>query len=211
MTRLKLLARAFLLTLLLSISIHVKADNITGKIVFDKIPPFAGIVYMEDLSAGVQSSEIDQKDKSFDKRIAVVSPDGALNFTNSDPFDHNIYADDLISKIKFEIGIIPSGGEEAISVDWPENTLVRVGCKIHPKMRSYIANIQSNHYQVIEFDRDQSAYEVKLLNVPENISKLSFLIPGYESVILEINKGENKAAEILKRGKSRGTITLVRE
>lgn len=200
----------FLFSLCLLISHSVKGDDITGKIEFSKKPPFTGILYMEDTSASIQSADIGQKDKTFDKRIVVTSPDTSLSFTNSDPFDHNIYVNDILAKVEFEIGIIPSNGEETISVDWNDNSLVRVGCKIHPKMRSYIANIHSNHYQVLEFDKSQSVYEINLKNIPENISYLSLLIPGYESISLEINKGENKTVDLLKRGKTRGVLSVVR-
>ncbi|NIQ13147.1 MAG: hypothetical protein GTO02_01675, partial [Candidatus Dadabacteria bacterium] len=74
-----------LLPVFLSVSIGAKADHITGQIEFTKKPPYAGILYMEDSAASIQSAEIGQKDKKFDKRIVVTSPDTSLKFTNSDP------------------------------------------------------------------------------------------------------------------------------
>ena len=70
------------------------AGELTGKLVFDKKAPFAGVLFVADNAAGPNKTTIDQMDKQFTSKLAVVGQGGTLEFSNSDTFQHNIFAND---------------------------------------------------------------------------------------------------------------------
>ena len=139
----------------------------------------------------------------------VVVPVGqSVKFKNSDAVDHNVFANDRKQNAKFDVGLMNPGGEKDITVDWQENTIVRVGCKIHPKMRTYIATVNTPYYQVLEFSKNSNEYNFKIDNVPENATSVILHIPKYD--LIELDFSEDKAWElpIVKKGKTRGTLKV---
>jgi len=96
-------------------------------------------------------------------------------------------------------------------MDWAKDTIVRIGCKIHPKMRAYIANINSDHFQIFEFQKKKKTYSVHITDVPTLNREITLMIPKYDAITITLNKGENKTIDITKKGKVRGTLTLARK
>lgn len=186
------------------------ADTITGKITFVKRPPFTGILYVVDGGQGKQSPSIDQKDKAFTTKIAVGHPSDTITFSNSDTFEHNIYASDKKQNVKFDVGLMSPNNTTEMTMDWNKNTLVRIGCKIHPKMRGYIANIDSSVYHSFDFEKKVKEYEFKIENVPSGKDNLELLLPKYPNHQIALKKGENKTIEIKRKGKVKATLTLSR-
>jgi plastocyanin len=153
---------------------------------------------------------IDQKDKAFTSKIAIGSPHSMIKFTNSDTFDHNIYANDKKQKVKFDVGLMTPNNSTNLSLDWPAETLVRVGCKIHPKMRSYVANITSDHLHAFKFKKKVKAYDFKIQQVPSDKNQLILLMPKYPKQTIDISKGQTKTIEIKRKGKIKATLTISR-
>jgi len=154
---------------------------------------------------------MDQLDKQFTKKVSVGAPDSKVTFKNGDDFDHNIFANDLANKISFDIGLMPSGQTSELKMDWLPDTIVRIGCKIHPKMRSYIANVNSDYYQAFEFQKKIKTYPVNILEVPAHNRDIVLMIPKYEQLTLNLMQGESKTVDIVKKGKVKGTLTLSRQ
>lgn len=186
----------------------VLADALTGKISFSKKAPYVGVLYAKT-GTGPTAAQVDQKDKVFDKKIVVVGNGGKIQFKNSDSFDHNIFANDPKTNVQFDVGLMPPGQVSSVTADWKTETLTRIGCKIHPKMRSYIANLPSDTYQIIEFQRKVKQYDIQL-DVADTQSQFVFTMPKYDPIEVSIAKGESKTVELTKKGKPRGTITLSR-
>lgn len=183
------------------------AGELTGKLVFDKKAPFAGVLFVADNAAGPNKTTIDQMDKQFTSKLAVVGQGGTLEFSNSDTFQHNIFANDKKTGIKFDVGLMQTGQKVDVSADWSDNTMTRVGCKIHPKMRTYVANIQSSAYQVFEFEKKVNAYDVKL-NSSSSVNEFVLMIPKYDQLTFTLAPGEEKTLEVTRKGKKKATLTI---
>lgn len=205
-----LFSARILALLLLAVSQMSLADVITGKLEFKKKPPFAGLLYVTDDSGSDKKPLIDQKGKQFTTKIAVGSPDNVITFKNSDTFDHNIYANDGKQKVKFDVGLMTPTNQTQLTMDWPKETLVRIGCKIHPKMRSYVANVTSDHFQAFEFQKKVKSYDIKIDGVPAGKNQLKLLMPKYDKLTIDLKKGETKTIEVKRKGKLRGSLTLTR-
>ena len=204
----------FLMALLYLSGSVLAQSTLSGEFEFAKKPPYGAVVlFGEDKSLeGKDGSVLDQKDKMFSKKIIVVPKGTTISFHNSDMIDHNIFADDKDANVKFDAGLVSPGNAAKQATTWPEGTIIRVGCKIHPKMRSYVAVVSSAHFAEVEFDSKikKAAFEIK--DVPDNLSKVNIWLPRYEKIEVAIKKGETKTVELKKPGKTTvyGTVTLKR-
>lgn len=192
-------------------SMSANADTISGEITFAKKVPFSGVLYVKQSKMSNSSASMDQQNKQFTKKVTVGSPGSAIKFDNSDTFDHNIFANDLKNNISFDIGLMPAGKSTEMKMDWKDDTMVRIGCKIHPKMRSYIANVNSNYVQMFEFEKKVKTYPVNISDVPDDQQELRLLIPKYEMITVKLKKGESKNIDIVKKGKVRGSLMVSRQ
>lgn len=189
----------------------VSAGEISGTLSFEKKPPSVGLVYMAD-DHGLSKSDgpkLDQKDQQFIQPM-VVAPVGAkISFVNSDNTDHNVYASDADAGADFDIGLASPGSEINQEVTWQKDMVIKVGCKIHPKMRAYVASVDSQYHQVIEFDRSQSTHSFRL-EAPASVSVFRLWLPNYEPLEIKIEPGKDATAQLIKKGKVYGSITLKR-
>ncbi len=188
------------------------ADTITGEITFLKRPPLSGVLYVVGSHSDTVQGSLDQKDKAFTSDVTVVTPGGDIGFKNSDAVDHNIFANDFDSNVKFDIGLMPPASESSVVAQWDAGALIRVGCKIHPKMRSYVAVIDSNHYQAFEFRRNTtpSQHEVKIESIPADKEKVQLILPKYDPIEVTLKKNETVTVSLVKKGKEKGQMTLKR-
>lgn len=198
----------YLVALLIFLSCtHAFAGEITGTLSFLKKAPFVGVIYVVDNKSGPQKVTVDQKNKKFTKKLAVVGPGGSLKFTNSDDFQHNIFANDPATGVKFDVGLMETGQSSDISVDWDKSTLTRVGCKIHPRMRTYIANIPSDTYQILDFEKKQNDYSIKLA-INNTTNNIVLMIPKYDKLEFTLAPGEKKTLEVTRKGKKKASLTI---
>lgn len=195
-------------TLAILIVNPVLADTVKGTLNFIKKPAKAGVVYEIKSSFNKVTGTINQENKEFIELIGVASHQGELKMNNNDKFEHNIFANDLQQDIKFDIGLMPPGTSQNIVADWKPNSIVRIGCKIHPKMRSYVANIPSDNYKSFELNSKEKSFSFELNNVSE--SKVTLLLAGMDNIELSLAKGESKTVDIIRKGKSQGQLSISR-
>jgi len=204
------------------------SGSITGTFNFTKSPPHAAVIYIRDMNSPSHVARIDQKGIQFTKKLAVSSTGTNVIFSNSDPVKHNLFADSYKTDTKFDVGLIPPNKEVEIPVQWPEDTFVRIGCKIHRNMRTYVANIQSKHYTIVDFVRkprwksskgfkskinpklDTTAhqYEFNLLDVPTGKTTVTIMLPHTDLIEVDLEFSKEKEVIISRRGKQLGTVKL---
>ena len=187
------------------------ADTVTGSISFLKKPPLAGLLYINGGSGLATHDQLDQKDKKFTKDILVRSKQGEIVFDNSDSVDHNIFTNDTKINSKFDVGLMSTGNQIKKVFDWPAGSFVRIGCKIHPKMKSYIVTTDSAHYESFQFKRSTGPYQFALADIPSDQHELTLIIPKYDPVNISLSVGETKTITIIKKGKEKGSITIKRD
>jgi len=122
----------------------------------------------------------------------------------------NIYANDSASGVNFDIGLMSPGSKQSIKADWVSDTLIRIGCLIHPKMRSYVANINSDNYLPFIFEKKVKNIDFKLEDVDASSNTFIFLIAGMDQIEFTLAVGESKTLSIIKKGKEKGSITVQR-
>jgi len=87
-------------------------------------------------TANVQAAEftVNQKGKEFSLKTLDVAVGDSINFTNEDPFAHNVFS---VSDAKsFDLGSYPQGQSKKVTFDKPGK--VEVECSIHPNMQMVV-------------------------------------------------------------------------
>jgi hypothetical protein len=187
------------------------ADTIVAKLHFENLLPFTGLLYVPEASAPPQGAVLDQKDKAFSRPLVVASPGANLEIKNSDDFEHNIYADDRgQTGIALDLGTIAARDQLKLPVKWQGDSLLRLGCKIHPKMKTYVANITSQHTATIPFTRGQQDYEVVLVGVPANLGEVRLLLPNLPMFSATLKAGETRSVPIMMQTREIGRLELTR-
>jgi hypothetical protein len=125
------------------ISSLLYAQDLEAAFEFIKKPPKVGLIYLPENKELKTGPVIDQKNKEFSQELFVGAPGTDMVITNSDDTDHNIYASDADAGADFDIGLAPPGSETRQNINWKEDMVVKIGCKIHPKMSAHVANVSS--------------------------------------------------------------------
>ncbi len=204
---------AVIMTVLLGMSVQgvAIAAEISAKIVFSKRPAVAGVLYSPTVPAGKEAAPdvvVDQLNKNFTSVIQVGHPGSTIRFLNSDKFDHNIFASDSELGVQFDFGLMAPGVEQEQTAAWEPGTLLRIGCKIHPRMRTYIANIPPSRHVLLPFDRKEKEYSVQLEVAAGSGAGAVLLIAGYEPIRVKLLAGQPQVVELLRKGRSGGKVTL---
>ena len=193
------------------------ADVVSGKVTFLKRPPFTGVVYIPVEGAPTSTGTvIELIGKKYSKPITVAFPGDKIELTGSKLYEHDIVGSDTHSNqridLTFDVGVgfRNADNKSYLILDWPENTLVRLGCKIHPKERSYIANIPPSYYLPLDFKRQVTTYDFRIENVPKDAQRVMLLLSKYEKLAIELKQGESKTLDLLRKGKVRGNIVVSR-
>lgn len=200
---------AMLLSAMLSGPLY--ADTIVARMQFKDILPATGVVYVPDEKAEVRHGRLDQKDKAFSAPMVVVSPKSELLLENSDPFQHNIFVDDKKTGVAFDLGMMAPQGKASVPVRWQTDSLLRIGCKIHPKMKAHVANIQSSHYAVVVFSPDRKEYQVEIRDVPEKLREVRVLLPDMPPLVALLEAGQAQDLEMKVRDLVVGKAYLSRQ
>ncbi|MGK0290217.1 MAG: plastocyanin [bacterium] len=199
--------------LFLLISTSIQAGTLTGKFSFKKRAPRGVLIYFsEDRSLKV-AGVVDQLNTNFKQSIVISSKGSKVVFKNSDSINHNIYANDREAKVNFDIGLAPPQSTFQKKVTWNNGKLVRISCKIHPKMRAWVASISSKYSTTITFQRKQKRASFIISNIPDHLSKVIVWMPGYSPIEIAIKKGDTQKITLRKKRKKkkkRGTLTLTR-
>ena len=188
------------------------ADVLQGEFIFrGKTPEVALVYFSEDNSLSAATEVIlDQKDKEFIQKLIVGTKGSKVVFQNSDTINHNIFADDKSADVKFDVGLISSGGSTPHEIDW-EDKVVRCGCKIHPKMRSWIASISSRYYKIIEFNHDEKSYKFEINDVPTQLTRVAIWMHRYGTLEATLTDGAVTTLPIKRKDEVVGELALHRK
>ncbi len=187
------------------------ADSLKGAFTFDGKPPRVALVYFsEDKSLVVGEATVDQVNKEFTTYLIVGGKDTKLQFKNSDNIDHNIYVNDNDAEVNFDVGLAEPGSVVTKPMDWKDNRIVRVSCKIHPNMRMYIAKLTSKYHAVINYEKPGFDGKWEIKDVPAQYTKLTIWMPGLDPIETTIAGGKKATLKITKKSEERGSVTLSR-
>lgn len=83
---------------------------------------------------GAGNYVVGQKNKAFTVKHLVVKAGDTVDFTNADPFFHNVFS--LSDAKTFDLGSYPKGQSKSVTFD--QAGQVEVECAIHPTMHMVI-------------------------------------------------------------------------
>lgn len=83
------------------------------------------------INASADEYVISQKDKAFTTKHLRIKVGDTVNFTNQDPFFHNVFS--LSDAKTFDLGSYPKGQGRKVTFDEPG--VVEVECALHPQMK----------------------------------------------------------------------------
>lgn len=186
------------------------ADTVQVDLYFDRLIPFTGLLYAPEADPAPISASVDQIGKRFTKRIIAGSPNGDFTFMNSDEFEHNIFADDPEKNAIFDVGLMQPGETASMRIEWNRDSLVRIGCKIHPRMRAYLANISTEKFTSFERERGTREYQLQLDDVPGSTASVTLLLAGFDPMRIAIANGEKQELVLTRNGLPAATGSISR-
>jgi len=186
------------------------ADEVNFGFEFINFKPSDGLILVENNNLSHDDIVIDQKGKKFINNFFVLNNDGDLLIRNSDKYGHNVYINDRVNDIKYNSGLIKKGDSKKVKIDINRNSIVRVGCKIHPRMKSYIVKSKSNKFKEVKFFKNNNENKFKIVDVTEEESNFNIFIPNVNPIFFEINKGESKEFKLEKDNKFLGFVLVSR-
>ena len=179
--------------------------ELNGTIQIDDILPDFAIIYWNDDSGTPESSDVTLTPSSFNQEVYFLEPGGELKIRSEDFATHQIEAsvtgnDRVQTKIR-------SRQRKTLKTNWPANSIAVMRSNQTRVEQSYIVNITSKHYNLVNFDSDDEAIKVSLSN-PKSATKGFLLIPEYDALAFELSQGENKKLTLTRDGTPVGSMTL---
>ncbi len=176
---------------------------------FTATPPRAVLVWLPDDTSWKPTAPtvIEQKDQTFLPVLAVAPPGGVVQFRNSDPQPHNVFALDPTAGIDCDLGVGDPGSTLSLTVAWPGGTVVKHGCKIHPQMQLWIASLSSAFHAVAEVPADPARVTLRLADIPITATRLSFWAPRCTPLTVPLNP--DGIHPILRKDKPFGSLRVI--
>ena len=176
---------------------------------FTTNPPPAILVWLPEDASWKPSAPlvIDQRDQAFTPLIAVAPPQGIVQFRNSDPQPHNVFALDPKTGIDQDLGLGDPGSILSLTVTWPAGTVVKHGCKIHPQMQLWVASLSSAYHAVATVPSDPARVTVRLADIPATCTQVRFWAPRCAPLTVPLTA--NQIHPILRKDKPCGSLRLL--
>ena len=183
------------------------AATIKGEINFKYTVPYTGLLYLYDEpNQAEENIEIQQKDREFNQKIFVAHPGTTIKFKNSDEISQNVFAYSLENNVNFDLGLIKPGESTEINVDWEPYSVVRIGSKVSPKARAYIANIPGALYSTLDLGPRIKTYEVTMNIHDREALSFGLWLPKYDPIKITLKPGEKIVFPLMKNGTKHGEI-----
>ena len=204
---------AFTVLLVFSVPSLSVASSLEITYSFKGSPPKAALLYFTEDKNNKSSAVLSQNNKKFDPLLITIAKNKTLSITNNDGVDHNVYVNNKKQGVKFDIGLKKPGEVEKIPANWRKDELIRLSCKIHSKMRAWVAVIDSKYSLVSVFNKSTKSnsgnYQFTLQNIPSEFTKVKILIPSYQTVELDLKKNVTEKVPLVKRKKAKGMAQII--
>jgi plastocyanin len=176
------------------------AGVIRGKVEVPAGEPVA-YVYVENVfepAVRGRKEVIQQKEKRFVPRWAVVQRGTTIEFPNNDNIYHNVFS--LSSGNSFDLGLYNSSSEAKTHV-FNEAGAVDIYCNIHPQMAASTLVVPNHYFSKVKAD---GTYEI--VGVPGGKRKVVAWAPGSHLTAqwVEVEGGGNAELNLKLESKSAG-------
>ena len=127
-----------------------------------------------------------------------------------DDVQHNVFINEKEPSVNIDIGLADPKTKNIQALSWPNGSMVKMSCKIHPRMVSYMASIDSKYVQTMDFEKNKDL-KFTIPEVPNKFTTLKILIPRYDPLEISDIKGKfSKSFDLTKDKKKQGQITITR-
>lgn len=89
-----------------------------------------------------------QQDTAFVPGVVAVAPGTTVEFTNEDPFFHNVFS--YSQAMRFDLGRYPAG--QSKSVTFEGSGIVKVYCEVHDFMRAVVLVLDTPYHSSVSED-----------------------------------------------------------
>ena len=137
-----------LFSLALGFPLAAQAVPVTGQATLAHGTARGAVVYLEGgtQAAPLSRAVVDQRDKTFQPHVSVVTRGTMVRFPNDDSVFHNVFA--FFQAKKFDLGMYPRGASKSVTFDKPG--LVILLCNVHSDMSAYIMVVDTPYYAVAD-------------------------------------------------------------
>ncbi|MBI4243019.1 MAG: hypothetical protein HY606_02915 [Planctomycetes bacterium] len=128
------------------------SGTVAGKVNSSFAKKFPFVVYIEDIGSKTlpvpdENALVDQYAKVFVPRVLPVQVGTAVDFLNSDPFEHNVLSPD---EEKYDLGNFGKG--ESRSYVFKRTGFYTQLCTLHPEMIAYVVVVKTPFFAVTDND-----------------------------------------------------------
>jgi plastocyanin len=120
------------------------------------VPPVPMVAFIEGVVAGSPAPRVGQQrprlaqaDTAFQPTLMVVPVGATVDFTNRDPFFHNVFS--FSQPKRFDLGRFPRGDSRPVTFD--RAGTVKVFCEIHRWMRAAVVVVENPHHAEVRDGR----------------------------------------------------------
>jgi len=130
--------------------------NVTGRVVLEGAPNISPanstVVWLTPMSTEANAattvaamhSVLQQKNKTFEPHLLVVTKGSTVDFPNRDPWFHNVFS--LFNGKRFDLGLYEAGSTRTVHFD--REGVSYIFCNIHPEMSAVIVVLSSQYFAI---------------------------------------------------------------
>src|SRR5271166_5265934 len=130
--------------------------NVTGRVALEGAanlsPANSTVVWLTPLGTGPNGAAgvspmhavLQQKNKTFEPHLLVVTKGSTVDFPNRDPWFHNVFS--LFNGKRFDLGLYEAGSTRTVHFD--REGVSYIFCNIHPEMSAVIVVLASPYFAV---------------------------------------------------------------
>jgi len=171
MTAAKKLVLVVVVTLCCCVAASLLAQeiNVTGRVVLEGAanisPANSTVVWLVPLGTGLNGAQgvspmhavLQQKNKTFEPHLLVVTKGSTVDFPNRDPWFHNVFS--LFNGKRFDLGLYEAGSTRTVHFD--REGISYIFCNIHPEMSAVVVVLSSQYFAIPD-----KQGEFSILSVP---------------------------------------------
>src|SRR5271157_2632845 len=127
--------------------------NVTGRVVLEGAPNVSPatstVVWLAPMGTegnaatpvAPMHSVLQQKNKTFEPHLLVVTKGSTVDFPNRDPWFHNVFS--LFNGKRFDLGLYEAGSTRTVHFD--REGISYIFCNIHPEMSAVVVVLSSQY------------------------------------------------------------------
>ncbi len=182
--------------------------SITGVVTFNQISESVAVIYANGADPGGDMVFAELGRNGFDKDIYVVSPDSKITIKNKDNTLHRIKATDDYNGISKNMVKLQPRQKRAVKISWKPDTIVEMRSNKGALSASYVANVPSGAFQIIEFLVGKSSHGFSFAAIPSSADTATILIPNHDPIVISFALGSSQRVPLVKKGQQVGEVEL---